>query len=276
MSTPSGSTMLEVLAMPFMQRALAAGALAGLLGGLLGVFLVQRRLAFLAAGVSHGTFAGIGLGLFLGVSPFLVAVPTAVAIGLGLGYLRQGGGLTEDTLVGVLFAAGMGTGVVLLDLSEANASLSAYLFGSILAIRPADLLFLGIVTLVTGGFVVSNWGRLTLIAFDRELAQASGLAVGLLDYGLFAAGSLAIVAAVKLIGIVLVSSFFVVPAACARLLGDTFAGATALAVTLGVATAVGGLLLGYPLQAPVGALIVLVQAVVFAGVLALGGRPGRG
>ncbi len=269
--------MLEVLALPFMQRALAAAGLTGLLGGLLGVFLVQRRLAFLAAGVSHGAFAGIGLGLFLGVAPFLVAVPAAVAIGVGIALLRQRGALAEDTVVGILFAAGMATGVILLTLSGANASLSAYLFGSVLAIRPGDLLLLGAVTLAAGGFVVGAWGRLTLVTFDRELAQASGLAVGWLDLGFFAAGSVAIVAAVKLVGIVLVSSFFVVPAACARLLGTTFARVTALAVALGVVTAVGGLLLSYPLEAPAGALIVLVQAAVFAAVLLLAkARPGSG
>ncbi|MFA9459430.1 metal ABC transporter permease [Thiohalorhabdus sp. Cl-TMA] len=259
--------MLELLSLPFLQRALAAAAITGLLGGLLGVFLVQRRMSFLAAGVSHGAFSGIGLGLYLGVAPFLVAVPVAVGLGLLIAYLRRRGALAEDTVVGVFFAAGMATGVILLSLSDANASLSAYLFGSILAIQWSDLLWLGAVAVAVLAFLLPAWGALTLITFDRELAQASGLPVRVLDYGFFGLSALAIVASVKLIGIVLVASFFVVPAASARLLGATFAWVSLLAALLGLATAVGGLLLSYPLNAPVGALIVLLQALVFAALL---------
>jgi zinc transport system permease protein len=268
--------MIEVLTLPFMQRALLAAALAGLLGGLLGVFLVQRRLSFLAAGVSHSAFSGIGLGLFLGVAPFLVAVPVAVILGLVIAYLRRRGALAEDTVVGILFAAGMAVGVILLSLSEANASLSAYLFGSILAVGPPDLWLLGAVTVVVLTFILLAWGRLTLITFDRELALASGLPVRVLDYAFFGFSALAIVSAVKLIGIVLVSSFFVVPAASARLLGATFLGVTLLAVVIGVFTAMAGLVLSYPLEAPVGALIVLLQGILFALVLGLRGRPTQG
>jgi len=259
--------MLELLSLPFLQRALAAAAITGLVGGLVGVFLVQRRVSFLAAGLSHGAFAGIGLGLYLGTSPFLVAAPVAVCLGLLIAFLRQRGALAEDTVVGIFFAAGMATGVILLALSGANASLSAYLFGSILAIQPVDLLWLGAVAATVLGFLVVSWGALTLITFDRELAQASGLPVRTLDYGFFGLSALAIVASVKLIGIVLVASFFVVPAASARLLGSTFAAVSLLAAGLGVITAVGGLLLSSPLNAPVGALIVLLQALVFVLVL---------
>ena len=265
--------MLDLLTYGFMQRALAAAAITGALGGLLGVFLVQRRLSFLAAGVSHGSFAGIGLGLFLGLPPFAMAAPVAVAIGLAIAVFRQRGSLTEDTVVGVLFAVGMAAGVILLALAGANASLSAYLFGSILGISPADLIFLLAIAIPVGGFALWAWGRLTLISFDRELAQASGLPVQRLDYTFFAAASLAIVASVKLVGIVLVSSFFVVPAATARLWGGTFAGVSLIAAVVGCVTAVGGLLLSYPLEAPVGALIVLVQAGVFGAAFLLGGRP---
>ncbi len=265
--------MAEILSLPFMQRALFAALLTGLLGGLLGAFLVQKRLSFLAAGVSHSAFAGIGLGLALGIAPFLAAVPMAVAVGAALALLRQRGTLPEDAVVGILFAAGMATGVVLLSLSGANASLPAYLFGSILAIRPVDLLFLGVITAVGVSFVLGFWGRLTLITFDRQLAQASGVPVRFLDYAFFITSSVAIVATVKLIGVILVSSFFVVPSATARLLGSTFAAVTALAATLGMATAVAGLLLSYPLEGPVGASIVLLQAVLFAGVLVIRRRP---
>jgi zinc transport system permease protein len=143
------------------------------------------------------------------------------------------------------------------------------LFGSILGIRTTELWGLGAVAVAVVAFLAAAWGQLTLMTFDRELAQASGIAVGRLDAAFFASASLAIVASVKLVGIVLVSSFFVVPAATARLLGATFARVTVLSAALGTATAVAGLLLSYPLQAPVGALIVLVQAGLFGTVAGL-------
>ena len=254
--------MTDILALPFMQRAMLAAAVTGLLGGVVGVFLVQRRLAFMAAGISHSAFAGIGAGLYLGLAPFAVAAPLAVGVGLGIAYWHRRD-LAEDTVVGIFFAGGMAAGVILLALSGANAGLSAYLFGSILGIGGRELMALALVAVGVIGFFAAAWGRLTLVTFDRELAQASGIGVARLDAAFFAAASLAIVASVKLVGIVLVSSFFVVPAATARLLGATFARVTLLSAALGTATAVAGLLLSYPLQAPVGALIVLAQAGLF-------------
>jgi zinc transport system permease protein len=162
-------------------------------------------------------------------------------------------------------------GVVFLALKDTyTADAFAYLFGSILGVRPVDLWIIGGITVGTLA-VVPLWGRWAYATFDRDLAQADGVPVRRDDalFSVFLA--VTIVAAVKIVGIVLVAAFLVIPAAAARLATSTFHTMTMVAVILGIATAVGGLAGSYALDIPSGATIVLTQAVVFFGAFLLRG-----
>ncbi len=262
--------MPEALSLPFLQRALLAGIVAGALGSYYGVFVVQRRLSFLGVGLSHAAFGGVALGLLLQVNPLWTALPCTVAVALGITWVTHHSVVSSDTAIGVFFAAAMATGVVLLTFKQSyTTDAFAYLFGSILAVRPADLWALGAI----GGLAAAAlplWGRWAYATFDRDLARADGVPVDRDDYVLAALLAVTVVAAVKVVGIVLAAAFFVIPAAAARLLTRTFARMTLLAVALGVATAAGGLLGSYALDLPSGATIILAQAAVFGAAVLVG------
>ena len=147
--------MLEILSFSFMQRALVAGFFVGLACAILGLFLVLRRDAMIGHGLSHITFGGIALGLFLNWAPLLVALVVAVLSSLVIFKLRKTARLAEDTSIGILSSAGMAIGIVLATVSgKFNVDLFSYLFGNILAIETfeviaAVLLAAGVIAVVT-------------------------------------------------------------------------------------------------------------------------------
>ena len=264
--------MLDALSLPFMQRALVAGVLVGALASYYGAFVVQRRLSFLGIGLSHAAFGGVALGLLLQVNPMWVAGPFTVLVALGISWITERGKVAGDTAIGVLFAVAVALGIVFLSLRRAyTADAFAYLFVPILAVQPADLWMTGGLTVLTV-LAAPMWGRWAYATFDRDLARADRVPVARDDYVLAALLAVTVVAAVKLVGIILAAAFLVIPAATARLLVRTFRAMTGLAVAIGVLSAVGGLFASYIFDVPSGATIVLGQALLFAAALIVVGR----
>jgi len=255
--------MLELLSLPFMQRALLAGLLVGVTASYFGVFVVQRRMSFLGSGLAHAALGGVALGLFVGAEPLYVALPFTVVVALLIAWVRERTELGADTAVGVFFSLSVAFGVVLLALkSEYTADAMAYLFGSILAVTPADLWAVALVagaTLLTLPF----WERWAYATFDRDLARADRLPVLFDDYLLTAMVAAVVVSAVKVVGILLVAAFLVIPAATARLFSKTFAQMTLLSIVLGVVGVVLGLFGSYLYDVPSGATIILVESAFF-------------
>lgn len=255
--------MLEALQMPFMQRALLAGLLIGGLTGYYGVFIVQRRLSFLGAGLSHAAFGGVALGLLLQVEPLWTTLPFTVLVALGINWVRGRTGLAGDTSIGIFFAISVALGIVFLSLKEEyTADAFAYLFGSILAVRAVDL-WVAAATAALALLTLPLWGRWAYATFDSELAQADQLQVEQDNYLLSVFLAISVVVAVKMVGIILLAAFLVIPPATARMVSPTFRIMTILSVAMAMLTAGIGLLLSYTLDIPSGAAIILLQAVVF-------------
>lgn len=264
--------MIDALSLPFMQRALAAGVLVGLLASYYGVFVVQRQLSFLGIGLSHAAFGGVALGLLLQVNPMGVAVPFTVLVALGINGITERSSVAGDTAIGVLFAVAVALGIVFLSLRQTyTADAFAYLFGSILAVQPTDLWVMAGLALLTL-LATPLWGRWAYATFDRDLARADRVPVARDDYLLVTLLAITVVAAVKVVGIILAAAFLVIPAATARLLVRTFRAMTGVAMGIGGTTSIGGLLASYQLDVPSGATIILVQATLFLGALLVARR----
>jgi zinc transport system permease protein len=265
----------EPFYLAYMRHALLAGLMVGGLCALIGTFVVQRGLAFLGDGLSHAAFGGIALGLLLGVAvarATWVAVPFTVAVALGIGYVLRRGKMRGDVATGVFFAVSFALGVLFLNLRPDDAppvDLESMLFGSVLAINTTDLWIILGVTIVVTAILLGLWSRLAYATFDPELAAVSGVQVAVLDYTLLALTAIVVVVAVKMVGVVLVSSFVVIPAATARMLGRTLARVAGLAVVIGTACSAAGLLVSYYVNAASGATIILALGGVFGVTLAL-------
>ena len=255
--------MNEILSLPFMQRALIAGALVGLLASYYGVFVVQRGLSFLGSGLAHAAFGGVALGLLLNQEPLWIAVPFTIIVAIGIFWVKTRTQIGNDTAVGIFFSVSMALGIIFLFLKqEYTSDAFTYLFGSILAVTSRDIRITLIVAIITL-FTFPCWRRWAYASFDRELAETDHLAVIRDDYILAVLIAVTVVVSIKVVGIVLIASFLVIPAATARLLSRTFRWMTILSMILGVFGALIGLILSYYLDVPSGATIILLQAVLF-------------
>lgn len=287
-------SLVDALHLAFMQRALAAGVLVAAMTGLLGVFVVQRRLSFLGAGLAHAAFGGMGLGAFIIVStgllgsglgllrhPLWIAVPFSLLAALAIAWVRANTRLSSDTAIGVFFAVSVAMGVLFFSIipPDVNLGLSLMdlLFGSILGVTGPDLAVIAVVTVVALAFLLAAWGHLGYATFDEELARTDGVRARLLEYLLFACAALVIAVSSVVVGIILMAAYLVIPAASARLLARSLAQMSVLSVVLALVSTVAGLALSYLLDVPSGSTIVLTQAGMFllAAAASTRARPGR-
>ncbi len=262
--------MAELLGYGFVQRALIAGLLVGLLCGILGFFVVLKRLSFIGVGISHSAFGGIAIGVVAGIEPLLAAAVFSTLVAWTIGWLSHSGRLHEDTAIGILFSSSMALGVALISVSSTyQVDLFGYLFGNILAVSPADLWMLGGIAIVVLGAVGLLFKELLFLAFDEEVARANGLPVTALYFFLLTCLALAVVAAIRVVGIVLVEALLVIPAAIGYQLARGYRGMLSVSAATAVLSAMIGLLVSYFFNIAAGATIVLVLALLFILALAV-------
>jgi zinc transport system permease protein len=255
----------NILLMPFMQKAIIAGIIVGFLGSYYGVFLVQRKMSFMGDGLGHAAFGGVALGILLNTQPLTIAVPFTILVSLGIIYLREKTRLAADTAIGILFAVSGALGIIFLSLkSTYSVDAFSYLFGSILTVDSEDLIACSIVLLLTITTFFKLWHRWAYSTFDQDLALADRQPVVRDDYILTILTATTIVVSIKLVGIILIASFLVIPAAASRLVSQTYRQMTYISIAIGIFSSIAGLYLSFVLDLPSGAVIILVQALVFA------------
>ncbi len=265
----------------FMRNAILAGALVGGMCSLLGVFVVQRGLAFLGEGLAHAAFGGVALGLLLDLGtrfeiewlgPVWVAVPFCVVVAMAIGWVRNKGVATEGTAVGIFFSVSVALGILFVFIREKPSNdLESYLFGSLLAVRRVDVYASAGLAVVILGILGFTWTKMAYVTFDRELARLSGINVEALDYLLLGMMACVIVLSVKTVGVILVSSYLIIPAATSRLMGGSLFKMTVRGVIVGALGSTAGLVFSYYINVPSGATVILTLAVAFTLTLAVRG-----
>jgi zinc transport system permease protein len=249
----------------YMQLALAAGLAVGASAPLIGVFLVQRRLSLLGDGIGHVAFAGVAAGLLLEVWPVWTALAAAVAGALTIEWLRSRGRATGDLALSLLFYGGIAAGVVIVSKADAgNVNVVPYLFGQILTVEGSDVravvaLGLGIV------LAVAVAGRaLFAVVLDEESARVAGIPADALNSLLAVLTAVTVVAAMRVVGLLLVAALMVIPVATSRLIARSFRATLAGAMVVGVVSVVGGLVAARQWGLAPGGTIVLVAVLLFA------------
>lgn len=257
--------MLDLLSIDFLQRALVAAVLVGTVAPMVGIFLVQRRLSLIGDGMGHVALAGVAVGLVTGQAPVLTALAAAVLAAVVVELLRARGRTNGDVALAVIFYGGIAAGVVIISKSPSGtpANLMTYLFGSILTTTQGDLVVFAALALV---IVAVTWAlrpRLFAVANDEEYARAAGLPVLALNVVLAVLTATTVVVAMRVVGLLLISALMIVPNAAGQLLARSFAGGLRWAVGFGLASALGGVALSYPLDTPSGGTIVLVAVTLY-------------
>jgi len=256
--------MIELLSYDFMQRSLVAAALVGALCSVIGVFVVLRGLAFVGAGTAHAAFAGVALAYLLSLPP----LPLAILFGLGTvwvtGILEERGRMKLDVSIGILYTATMALAILFIGLMKTyNAEVYGYLFGSVLSVTTEELRVILALSLLVVGTIGLFSKELYFIAFDQEMAEASGVPARRIYYLLLTLIALTMVVSLKTVGAILVFAMVLIPASTAYQLTHSLRHMTAYAVAIGTASAVGGVLLSSLWDVPTGPAIVLLATAVF-------------
>jgi zinc transport system permease protein len=258
----------------YMRLALAGGLVVGLCAPLIGSFLVQKRMSLIGDGIGHIAFAGVAAGLLLGVAPVWVALVVSVLGALALERLRARGAASGDLALALFFYGGIAAGVVLVGLAGSlDANLFSYLFGSILTVTKSDL---AVITALGAVIVVAvTLFRRALFAavVDEDWARVAGIPVGALNSALAALTAVTVVAAMRVVGVLLVAALMVLPVGTGQILGRSFRGTIVWSSAVGMASVVVGLVAARAWGLAPGGSIVLVSALAFAITSLVGRRP---
>lgn len=256
---------LQALSFQFMQNALMAGLLASIACGIIGSLVVVGRMVFLAGGIAHAAYGGVGMAVFFGlpVLPCALGFTTGASILMGAATLKQT--QRTDTIIGVMWAAGMATGILLLDLTPGyNQDLMSFLFGSILTVPRSDLwVMLGLDVVITAA-AAWYYKDLMLMSFDREYARTRGVPVTMLHFLLPMLTAAAVVMIVQVVGLILVIALLTIPPYLAERSADSLGKMMALACLYSAIFCTLGLWLSYSLDLTSGACIIAVATCAFA------------
>ena len=262
----------EALAYGFVVNALLAGLMIGPVLGGLGTLVVVKRFAFFSEAVGHAALTGVAIGILLGepyTGPYGSLFGYCLLFGILLNFLRNRTGLSPDTLIGVFLSVSLALGASLLLMLAGKINvhiLENVLFGSVLTVSGQDLVVLGIVGALVLGLALPLYNRIMLASFNPQLAAVRGVAVKTLDYLFVVLVTLVTVAAVKVIGAILVGALLVIPAAAARLVSQSLKGFFWASVLIATFSTLIGILLPivFDLPVPSGAAIILVAGSFFA------------
>ena len=263
--------MIEALQMGFMQRALLAGVLVSIACGVIGTFVVVNRIVFISGGIAHAAYGGIGLGYYLKLNPVWGAIVFSVASALGMGWVQRRTRQRADTIIGVMWAIGMAIGIIFVDLTRGYVvDLMSYLFGSILAVPPGDLIVMAVLDAVIVLLVALFYKELLAISFDETFATVENVPVDAIYMVLLCMIALTVVMMMRVVGLIMVIAMLTIPAAIAGQFVRGLKQMMALSALLGVLFTTAGLWLSYALNLTSGATIILVAGSAY--LLTLGVR----
>lgn len=256
--------MLEILSYTFMQNAVMAGVVVSILCGIIGTLIVVNRMVFIAGGIAHGAYGGIGIAFFLGTSPLLGAGIFAFILGLIIAAITLKHKERIDAVIGALWAFGMAVGIVFLDVTQGyNVDLMSYLFGSILSVPRLDLWVMGGITLLVGGVVLFFYKELQAMSFDPEFAQLRGVPVRFLYYVLVVLVALCVVATIRVVGLVLVIALLTIPPYIAENFCTRLGTMMLFSALIATVFTLAGLWLSFAYDLTSGASIILVASLSF-------------
>ncbi|BCS53748.1 metal ABC transporter permease [Geobacter sp. SVR] len=260
-------SLTEILSYGFIQRALLAGTLIALLCSVLGVFLVLRRLSLIGDGLAHVTFGSTAIALAMklySASSLLVSLPVVLLSSLGILKLTEKARLNGDAAIGIVSALGISAGIILASVGGGyNVDLLSYLFGNILSISRAEVFIAAGLSCMVMVLLSLFYHELLAITFSEELAATSGIRSNVINAVLVLLTALSVVLAMKLVGIMLISSLLILPAASALQLARSFRACLLLAALQGCCSVVAGIFVSFVTNLPTSATVVMINLVCF-------------
>ncbi|MEA5575838.1 metal ABC transporter permease [Anabaena sp. UHCC 0451] len=268
--------LIEPLQYGFMQRSLIIAILVGLLCAVVGSYLMVQRLALLGDAISHSVLPGLAIAFMIGANIFVGAFIAGILSTVAITFIKTRSPIKEDAAMGIVFSAFFALGITLITVIQKSnkIDLNHFLFGNILGVTVDEVRDTAIIAAIVLIVVFLLYKELLFYTFDPLGAQAAGLPVNRLNFGLMLLISLTIVASMKAVGVILVLSLLITPGATAFLLVKRLHEVMILGAVIGVISSISGMYLSYFYNLPSGPAIVLVVSGLF--ILALFFSPRHG
>ena len=256
--------MIESLQFDFMRNALAAGLLASVICGIMGTLVVVNRIVFLSGGIAHAAYGGIGLAFYFNWPYLPATIGFSLFAAMVMATISHTVKHRADTIIGVVWALGMASGIILIDLTPGyNVDLMSYLFGSILTVPGSDLLTMAIVGVAMTILVAWYYQDLLAMSYDEEFARIRGVPVKKLYFGLIGMLAVAIVLIIQVVGLILVIALLTIPPFIVEKYANSLVQMMVASSVLGAVFTVTGLWISYQYDLTSGASIIMVSGIVF-------------
>lgn len=237
--------MLEILSYDFMQRAFIAGIMVALICPTIGIFIVLRRLSMIGDTLSHVALAGVAAGMLGGIYPIYSALLFSILAALGIEKLRKAYQDYAELSIAIILSTGIGLATILISMGSGNAAIFSYLFGSIALVSSKDVYLVVLLSILILVSVIILYRGLFYITFDEEAANLSGVPVKWLNIYFIILIAVTIAVAMRIVGILLVSSLMVVPVATSLQLAKSFKAAWLYSMVFGLLSVLIGLTLSF-------------------------------
>ena len=256
----------EIFHWDFMKNALLAVILLSPLFGLMSTMVVTGRMSFFSDALGHSAFTGIAIGCICGITaPTWVAVIFSVVFALLFSFVRNRSNHAADTLIGVFSSTAVALGIFIATLGGSSfTKYNRYLIGDILSVTPTQIYLLSFVLLLVLMFWVIFSNRLTLVSIHPQLASSRGIRTGAIQSLFTVAIAVVVTLAISWVGLLILNSLLVLPAAAARNISRSLRQYHVFSVLLAFTAGIGGLCLSYYLGTSAGASISLLLALWFA------------
>ena len=248
----------------FVIKGLLGALFASITAGLAGTYIVSRRMVFLSGGITHASFGGIGIGYFAGINPVVGAAVFGIFSALGVEYLSVKQKIREDSAIGILWAFGMAVGIIFIYLTPGyTPNLMSYLFGSILTVTNADIIALGIMSLILIFYFTAFYRTILYISFDESFARTYSSYVNIFKYVTTSLIALTIVLNIRMAGVVLVLSLLTIPPNIAMIFTKVYSRIILWSILAGFIGTSAGYVISYFAGIPVGATIIFTLVVIW-------------
>lgn len=248
----------------FMKNALLAVLLITPLLGMLGTMAVNHNMAFFSDALGHSALTGIALGVILGIDNELISmVAFGILLALIITKVRSAGTASADTVISVFSSAAIALGLVILSVGGGFSKYSSYLIGDILSVTSSEILILAVTLVCVTIIWAFIYNKLTLVSINRELAASRGVRVALIENIFVVLVAVVVMLSIKWVGVLLINSMLILPAACARNFSTNSRQYLFSSVGLSLVAGLGGVISSFYLNTSAGATIVLISAILF-------------
>jgi zinc transport system permease protein len=253
---------MEMLHLDFMQRAFYAGGLVALIASALGVYLMLRRQALMADTLSHVSLAGVAIGAILHMDPSITGFVVVIIGAVAVEYVRRYYKSYSEMSIAIIMIGGLSVAVILMSLNQSiNKGFMSYLFGSVVTVNDIQLWMMFIVAVIGALYFIFLRRPLYQITFDEETARTNGLPVHWISLSFSILTGMVVAVAIPIVGVLLISSLIILPAALAIRLAVSFTAAICLSMGIGLTGVYTGIAASYTLNTPPGGTIAIVLLV---------------